>query len=238
MMKRLLKVGTLIFAAALGVAAQAADLATEAMQAAYAPYRAALFRTNSNSQPEARQAIAQAQSAWKLVTGRFAGAPPAPYDRDALFGATLAKVSSVYDKAEKQIGAGELSAAHETLEEVRDLLAELRQRNGVVVFSDHMNAYHAEMEYALIEGPKILAAAHGIALLTAQAGVLEYLVRQLRAQAPAASRENAEFLSLLADVEGSVQALKKAAVSQDVAAVRGAIAKLKAPYSKLFLKFG
>ena len=208
------------------------------MQAAYAPYRAALFRTNGKSQPEARQAIAQAQSAWKLVTERFAGAPPAPYDRDTQFGATLAKVSSVYDKAEKQIGAGELSAAHETLEEVRDLLAALRQRNGVVVFSDHMNAYHAEMEHALIEGPKILAGAQGIALLTAQAGVLEYLVSQLRAQAPAASRENAEFLSLLADVEGSVQALKTAAVSQDVAAVRAAIANLKAPYSKLFLKFG
>ena len=34
------------------------------MQAAYAPYRAALFRTNSKAQAESEQAIAQARQAW------------------------------------------------------------------------------------------------------------------------------------------------------------------------------
>jgi hypothetical protein len=56
--------------AALGVGAAgcllslpvvAADPFTDALQAAYAPYRAALFRTSGKSQPEAGQATIQAQ---------------------------------------------------------------------------------------------------------------------------------------------------------------------------------
>jgi hypothetical protein len=237
-MKTLHRLSALALAAALSFPAFAADVVTDAMQAAYGPYRAALFRTNGKSQPEAQQAIAQAQQVWKGITERFAAKPAAPYDRDSEFGTTLTKVSAVYDKAAAEVAAGKLPEAHETLEEARDLLATMRQRNGVVVFSDHMNAYHAEMEHLLIEGPKVLAGPQGLAQLTAQAGVLEYLARQLRAQAPATLRQNAEFETLLKDVEGSVQAVKKAALNQDSAALKEAMGKVKVPYSKLFLKFG
>jgi hypothetical protein len=237
-MKTLRRLSTLALAAAFTFPAFAADVVTDAVQAAYGPYRAALFRTNGKSQSEAQQAIAQAQQAWKGVTERYAAKPLAPYDRDTDFAASLAKVSAVYDKAAAEIAAGKLPEAHETLEEARDLLAAMRQRNGVVVFSDHMNAYHAEMEHLLIEGPKMLAGPQGLGQLTAQAGVLEFLAKQLRAQAPAALRQDAEFETLLKDVEGSVQAVKAAALNQDAAALKAAMAKVKAPYSKLFLKFG
>lgn len=237
-MTTLHRLSALALAAALSFPAFAADVVTDAMQAAYGPYRAALFRTNGKSQPEAQKAIDQTQQAWKGVTDRFAAKPAAPYDRDAEFAATLAKVSAVYDKAAAEIGAGKLPEAHETLEQARDLMAAMRQRNGVVVLSDHMNAYHAEMEHLLIEGPKMLAGPQGLGQLTAQAGVLEYLAKQLRTQAPMALRQNAEFDTLLKDVEGSVQAVKNAALSQDAAALKAAMEKVKAPYSKLFLKFG
>jgi hypothetical protein len=237
-MNTLHRLTALAFAAALSFPAFAADVVTDAMQAAYGPYRAALFRTNGKSQPEAQHAIAQAQQAWKDVTERFASRPAAPYDRDSEFAATLAKVSVVYDKAAVEAGAGKLPEAHETLEEARDLLAALRQRNGVVIFSDHMNAYHAEMEHLLIEGPKLLAGPQGLGPLTAQAGVLDYLARQLRVQAPSSLRENAEFDALLKDVEASIQAVKRSALNQDAATLNDAIGKVKVPYSKLFLKFG
>jgi hypothetical protein len=237
-MKTIFRLSALTLAAALSLSAEAADAVTDAMQAAYAPYRAALFRTNGKSQPEAQAALVQAQQAWRNVADRFGAKPPAPYDRDAEFARTLTQVAAVYDKAAGEVGAGKLPEAHETLEAARDLMAALRQRNGVVVFSDPMNAYHAEMEHLLVEGPKLLAGPQGVALLTAQVGVLEYLARQLRAQAPAALLPNAEFETLLKDVEASVQNVKKAALSQDAAAIKDAMGKVKAPYSKLFLKFG
>lgn len=218
--------------------AQAADAVTDAIQSAYGPYRAALFRTNGKSQPEAQLAIMQAQQAWASVTQRFATQSPAPYDRDTKFGGTLAQVSVVYEKAAAEIRDNKLPEAHETLEAARDLLADLRRRNGVVVFSDHMNAYHAEMEHLLIEGPKLLAGPQGLQQVMAQVGTLDYLVRQLRVQAPSSLAANAEFDGLLKDVEGSVKAVRAAVLSQDPAAVKDSMDKVKAPYSKLFLKFG
>lgn len=237
-MRTALRLAALTLAATLSFAARADDAVTDALQAAYAPCRAALFRTNGKSQPDAQQAMSQAQAAWKGLSERFASQPPAPYDRDRAFGSTLAQVAQVYDKAAAEIAAGKLPEAHETLEQARDLMAALRQRNGVVVFSDHMNAYHAEMEHLLNDSPKLLGAPEGMPQLIAQAGVTDYLARQLRARAPATLLQNAEFDTLLKDVEASVRAVRQAALKQDPAALKDAIAKVKQPYSRLFVKFG
>jgi hypothetical protein len=108
----------------------------------------------------------------------------------------------------------------------------------VVVFSDHMNAYHGQIEVIMLHGNEILAQPKGMLLLTAQAGALTYLTKQLEAQAPADLAKNAEFNSLLKAVNQSVVNLETALLSQDLAAVKEAVGKLKGPYSKLFAKFG
>jgi hypothetical protein len=215
-----------------------ADVVTDAMQSAYAPYRAALFRTNSKSQIESEQAIAQAQQAWKAIAERFGTRPPAPYDRDPKFAVSMAEVAAVYERAAQQIHDKRLAEAHETLERARDLMAELRRRNDVVVYSDHMNAYHAEMEKMLDSGVQALASPQDPLLLMGQVGTLEYLARRLRTEAPTTLRREAEFAPLVESVEASVAALRAATLSQDATAVRAAIGKLKGPYSRLFLKFG
>lgn len=219
-------------------ASLAADPVTDAMQVAYAPYRAALFRTNGKSVPESQQAMAQAKATWQTLVERYAVKPPAPYDRDSDFAATLAKVSKVYEQASAEINDGKLKEAHATLEAARDLMADLRHRNQVVTYSDHMNAYHAEMEHLLDDGTKWLAEPQGALKLLAQAGVMEHLAKRLRSEAPAALRSDGEFSAGLQAVEASVAALKSAAMAQDTAAIKDALPKLKAPYSKLFLKFG
>jgi hypothetical protein len=221
-----------------GAAAQAADPATDAMQAAYAPYRAALFRTNSAAQAESERAMADAQRAWQAVQQRFAAAPPVPYAGDAGFAATLQQVATVFAEADRLVRAGQLPQAHEALEQVRDLLADLRQRNGVVVFSDAMNDYHAEMEHVLGEGPKALQQAQGWMQLMARAGTLDYLAARLLQQAGAALKANAEFTQGQRAVAESVAALRAALLAQDAAAVQKALSGLKGPYSRLFLKFG
>ena len=217
---------------------RAADVVTDAMQAAYVPYRAALFRTNSKAQAESEQAIAQARAQWQALSERHAARPPAPYDRDPGFAATLKQVDDVYAKAQAQIADRRLPDAHVTLEEARDLMADLRRRNGVIVFSDHMNAYHEEMEWVLNEGAGILAQPGGMLALAGRAGVLDYLGKRLRSEAPAALAGDAEFGRLVDAVQGSVAALRGAIARQDEAAVREALGKLKPPYSRLFLKFG
>lgn len=218
--------------------AWAADAVTDAMQTAYAPYRTALFRTNSNAQAASEQAMAGTRQAWQLIVERFAARPPAPYDRDAGFGATLSQVGAVYAQADEQVRGQQLTQAHATLEKARELMAELRRRNGVVTYSDHMNAYHAEMERLLGDAPALWAAPQAAMQLMARAGALDYLARRLRSEAPADLARDAEFMPLLQALEASVAALRDAALGQDPAAMRNAAEMLKMPYSKLFLRFG
>ncbi len=218
--------------------AHAADPVTQAMQSAYTPYRVALFRTNSKAQAESEQAMAQALQAWGAIAQQYGAAPPVPYAQDAGFARTLAEVNIVLQKADAQVRAKQLPEAHDTLERVRDLLAELRQRNGVVVFSDHMNAYHEEMEHILNDGPKLLAAPQGAMQLMARVGTLGYLADRLGSQAPEALRGNAEFSAGSKAVVQSVAALRTALLAQDNAAIQAALSALKKPYSQLFMKFG
>lgn len=216
----------------------AADAFTDAMQQAYAPYRVALFKTNNGTPDEATKSVQQAKQAWKKVTDQFSAQPPAPYDRDEKFAATLETVMQVYNQAEEQATQKQLAKSHETLEKVREALADLRHRNQVIIYSDHMNAYHSVMEQILEENKKILAESDGIQQLTAKAGVLIYLSEKLRTEAPEQYRNNAEFTKLIDSQKSSVDALREALFKNDAPAIHAAITKLKMPYSKLFLKFG
>ncbi len=216
----------------------ASDAATDAMQAAYEPYRAALFRTNSKSQPESERAMASARAAWTRVLERFGANAPVPYDRDKGFADTLAAVDAIYTRAEAEIGRQQLAQAHETLEEVRDLLAALRQRNGVVTFSDHVNAYHEQMERVLKGAPGWLATPDGPIELTLEAGALDHLARHLGTEAGPAQRDHAAFAAALEEVRASSARLRAALRARDVAAARQALAELKPPFSRLFLRFG
>jgi hypothetical protein len=117
-------------------------------------------------------------------------------------------------------------------------MSDMRQRNNVVVFSDHMNAYHAQMEVIMIHGNDTLAEPKGLLRLTAQSGALTYLAKQMAIQAPESLSKNTEFTGLLAAVNQSVATLESALLNQDTAAIKDAIGKLKGPYSKFFSKFG
>jgi hypothetical protein len=218
--------------------AWAADAVTDAMQAAYVPYRTALFRTNSNAQAASEQAMAGTRQAWQNIVERFAAKPPPPYDRDAGFAVTLAQVGAVYAQADEQVRGQQLTQAHATLEKARELMADLRRRNGVVTYSDHMNAYHAEMERLLGDAPALWAAPQAALQLMAHAGALDYLARRLRSEAPSELARDPEFMPLLQGLEASVAALRDAALGQDPAAMRKVADMLKMPYSKMFLRFG
>lgn len=235
---KLQKIGLAAIGLCLAASVMAADPVTDAMTAAYASYRVALFRTNSLAQAESEQAIAQARQSWQALTDQFASRPAAPYDRDARFADSLSQVAAVYNAAELQIKGRNLTQAHETLEKARDLMAELRRRNGVITYSDHMNAYHGVMEHVLSDAPRRMGEPQGMLQLMASVGTLEFLAERLRTEAPASVAADPAFAPALQAVETSLLALRQAVLQQNATLVREALDKIKKPYSQLFLKFG
>ena len=205
------------------------------MRGAYADYRGALFQTNANKPEAAVQAVAAFQQKWSALSAANTAAPP-HYADDPAYAATLAKVAAITDTAAQEVAAGDLPKAHETLEAIRFEIGGLHERNGIVGFSDRMNAYHAKMEDVLGKDYGGFDAA-GLGTLGEDAAVLAYLAADISAHPPVEASD-AAYKPLLDGMVDSVTKLSQAARAGDAAAAKAALGNLKVPYSKLFLKFG
>jgi len=226
-MKRLIP--ATLFALSIGLPAFAGEVGDFEMKlrAAYGDYRTALFTTNMGKAPESTASLGKFAKAWSAIA-----AEPAPpqYADDAKYAETLDAVTKIADDAAAEVAAGELTKAHDTLEGIRDQIGDLHIRNDIYSFSDRMNAYHARMEEVIALDPANSAGVH------AEGAVLKYLLGDVVAHPP--KEADASYKELLGVVEASVAKLEGAAKSGDAAAIKAAIDGLKAPYSKLFLKFG
>jgi hypothetical protein len=204
-----------------------------AMRAAYADYRSALFLTNANKGEEALQAIDGFSRQWSTLADDSDEAPP-QYADDTDFRRTLDVVAKTAAKARAEVESGALTEAHETLEGIREAIGQLHERNGIVGFSDRMNAYHAMMEQILGTD---YTGAEGMAALREDAAVLSYLADDIAAH-PAPEAADPAYAPLLQAVMTSVTTLREAARAGDAAAAKQAVNALKPAYSKFFLKFG
>ena len=206
-----------------------------AMRGAYGDYRAALFQTNAAKPEAAAQAVNAFKQKWAALAAANTIAPP-QYADDPAYAETLAKVAAITDKAATEVAASELPKAHETLETIRFEVGGLHERNGIVGFSDRMNAYHAKMEDVLGKDYSGFDAA-GLGALGEDAAVLAFLAADIKAHPPAEAADPA-YGKLLDGMTDSVTALANAAHTGDATAAKTALGNLKVPYSKLFLKFG
>jgi hypothetical protein len=231
---RIIAVAVLAMTPASAALAGAVGDYEASLRRAYADYRAALFFTNSGNADKAADAVSAFEEQWAALT---AGAEPPPqYADDAAYAATVSEVSALAGKASAEIAGDQLPAAHETLEGIREEIEALHERNGVISFSDRMNAYHAQMEEILAAGSGSLDAA-ALGRLREEAAVLVFLADGI-ARHPLPESDNPEFAPLLAAMENSATALLEAARSGDAAAAASALKALKPAYSKFFLKFG
>lgn len=218
----------------LAHAGPVADFETE-MRQAYGDYRTALFTTNMGDAQKAAGAIDGFLTGWKALMDANM-TPPPQYADDGQYAETMKRVETIADDAGQQVEEGNLSEAHETLEAIRDEIGALHDRNGIIGFSDRMNAYHAKMEDVLMRDYAGFAE-EGLGMLREDAAVLDYLASQIAAHPPAEASDPAYSQSLSA-MKVSVAALIEAARGDDADVAAKAVSGLKAPYSKLFLKFG
>lgn len=221
----------------LATAAHAGPVADyeRALAGAYAPYRAALMQTNQKDKPGTEASLAKFEMAWGQLMAKYRSAPPPQYADDPKWAETIAGIEAIIVKAKAEANKGDLAAAHDTLEAVRERLGELRARNGVVTFSDRMDAYHHHMEVVLIgkyEG------AEGIGRLREGAAVLAHLAGLVEQHAPAGLATDGAFKEMLTALTGSAKALLEAARSGDREAITAAMKALKPAYARMFVRYG
>lgn len=227
-------VATAVLVAASASAGPMADF-EKALRAAYADYRAALFHSNTKNAEGTAKAIVAFEMKWSALSLKYASPPP-QYADDPKWSETLAKVKFILDHTEVVATKGDLLEAHEMLEEIRDVIGDLHARNGIVGFSDRMNAFHTEMEHMLQDKFDGFSAA-GFAALREQVAVLAYLAGEL-VRFPAPEAADPDYGHTLKALQKAVADIQAAARANDVTTAKAALAKIKPAYARLFLKFG
>ncbi len=209
------------------------------VDSAYGAYRKALFQTNMNDAEKSAQANSSFQDLWKKVIETYSSQPPEVFSSDPKWTETLISISEIAEKSSELIKDGQLTEAHEHLEAIRDNLSDLRKRNSVIVFSDHINNYHEVMEGLLVAGftpDKIDESA--VNEIRGKLAVLKYLAETIREHSPISYRGNEQYQQLEKAFFASLENLNQAVQSGKPEAVSKSIKMLKPAYAKLFLNFG
>lgn len=225
---------TSLLAPSYSIAGPVLDSETQ-LRAAYADYRAALFQSSAGNGEATTGALDSLDEKWEALAQQWAASPPPQYADDGKLAETLTRVDQMIEAAKEEAANGDLAKVHEALEAIRGEVGDLHGRNGIIGFSDRMNAYHAEMEKVLE------AAAEGKvsdpALMRDAAAVLVYLAADVAAH-PAPEAADPAYAPLVDAMTKSAQALHDAVAAGDAAAMKSAISALKPAYAKLFVKFG
>jgi hypothetical protein len=225
----------LLLAAVPAMAGAIADF-DNALNAAYADYRQALYLTNQKNADGTMKAITAFETKWAALNAAHAKAPPPQYVDDAKFAGVLAEVAEINQRAKRLAAEGKLAESHEVLEAIRDEIGNLRLRNGLMTFSDRTNAYHAQMETMVAKAYEGFSAA-GLADLREDVAVLSYMADDMKRH-PSPQAASPEFGTLLQSLLESVAAVQTAARSGDGVAAKAALPRLKPTFSRLFAKFG
>jgi hypothetical protein len=236
-------IAILVIAAALILTRQHSAGAGEASdfdrqwRSAYADYRIALMQSNLKNRDATEKAMSGFEAKWTALVARFGNAAPPQFADDRGFEKSLAAVGAIFAKAKDELAKGDVTAAHQTLEAIREEIDNLEIRNGRSGFSQRVNAFHHAMEetleksYGGFAGPGLLEAA-------ADAGMLTYLVRALGQLPPPEAASAPDFEPTLAALIESVGAYRAAILSGQPDAIKAARGKIKPAYARLFVTFG
>lgn len=107
---------------------------------AYAHYRQALFYARRENAMSAAFELEELRDKWANLMVQFASDPPTLYSADPKWRDTLEGIAKRIDFALATAVEGDAKQTHEQLKPVRVILSDLRRRNNVVTFSDHIDA--------------------------------------------------------------------------------------------------
>ncbi len=237
------KIALILLLLGLAVSASAAENRfvqfNTAVENAYSKYRVALFQTNKDDMEKSAQANQAFITLWVQISESFSSNPPEVYSSDPLWQQTIERIMEIAKKSGEQIQAGEFAEAHETLEEIRDQLSGLRARNSVIVFSDHINNYHKEMEglVTMPLSPKSIDSKQAAAV-DRQLAVLEYLAGAIQQNVPDNIKTQEKYQALEKGLFQSLADVKSALQKGDAEQIKKAVNMLKPAYAKLFVNFG
>lgn len=221
---------------------EAADLRDfhEAVAGAYGHYRQSVFYIRTENAAVAVLELDEFVTKWTGVVDRFADAPPPAFAADAEWRASLEEIRERAANGLEALDAGRVEVAVDALMPIRRLLGELRQRNGVIVFSDHIDELSAAMDVLARYRREVtdLNDASMAEPARRQAAVVAYLFDKVRRNAPDSVSADPEFARTYEGVAESMDRLWRGFETRDLRLYRIGIGELHSHERLLYLRFG
>lgn len=213
-----------------------------AVSAAWPQFKMAWFYSRNGNAMLAGDELDGFTAAWRRIEARFADHPPGPFARDKAWKASLSAVSGALGRAARLLAAEDTKGARDTLAKVRGELGALRRRNGVILFSDHVDAYGAIVDRLVALRTRTRAQATlsdgDIAAYRGLAAELRAAVENLQRRASAALRANPGFAGSIEGNFASIAKLERGIRSRFPKAIYGSVASVRADYILLFTRYG
>lgn len=214
----------------------------DAVNGAYPHLKMSWFYSRTGSGDVAALEIGAFQDAWAEIAQKFAAAPPPRFAGDKRWRQSISAVTATTAKALAECEAGRLKEAHRMLGEVRSALSDLRRRNSIVLFTDHVEAYGVQVARLSRLRTQIRKAGK----LTPEAlEDLGHVARALRtAVQNISNRAPADLLSdpaFRASIEGnfkSVSLLERGVRRKNLRAVTGSVSAVRSDYVLLYIRYG
>jgi hypothetical protein len=236
-----------LFAALLWPTAARADATAaflgaflEASAEAYAPYRGAMSYLHTGNAGLAALALDAMAARWAALSDRFRNQPPAPFAADPAWRASLDAITGRIETARAQLEAGDAAGAAAALVPIRAALGNLRRRNGIVTFSDRIDAFSAAMATMWVyrREPPDLADPQTIAAIFDQARALLLALSDVAAEAPKEIAANPQFQRLIEGAFGSMGVIDGAIELRAQTLLINGLRELRSTEQLLWMNFG
>ncbi|MEM8690123.1 MAG: hypothetical protein AAGF81_22560 [Pseudomonadota bacterium] len=204
------------------------------------PYKSALFYLRTGNAGVAGLELATATAAWDVVVERYAKTPPAPLTQDPVWPDTLHDITAAFETGQKLAESGESKSARKALLPIRNLLHQMRKRNGLRVLADcvfdlngHMDVlYHWRHNRADFSDAQVRAKA-----AEASSNYIDQL-KLCRSEAPQAVKTDADFQSVMDGAARSAGTLLRPIERQDPDAFINVLRELKSFDVIIFVRWG
>ena len=207
---------------------------------AYAPYRGAMSYLHTGNAGLAALALDAMAARWAALCDRFRTQPPAAFAEDPVWRASLDGITGRIETARARLEAGDAQGAAAALAPIRAALGDLRRRNGIVTFSDRIDAFSAAMDaiWVVRRKPPDMADPQAAAALAAQARRLRRALEAVAAGPPEKIAGDPQFQRLIEGSFKSVATIERAIEARDQALLIGALRELRSSEQLLWMNFG
>lgn len=211
-----------------------------AQAAAYAHYREAVFYTRSANIPVAGLALDEFIVKWTWLVEEYGETPPAAYAADATWQETLQEILRRAEAGLAALDMEDAAAANDAINPIRGILGDLRRRNNVVTYSDHVDALSAAMDVLARYRREVtdLDTAATVAMVREQAAIVEALFKKCATEAAPEATGDPEFTRLIDGATESMGKLQKSLETGDILLYRIGIGELRSYERIMFLRFG